>query len=368
MVPASDGPRERPRGERRRHRRPRSRDACRDPRRHGKVRRLRRRSRLGEVRVRVPVRTRRPSLPNRPVLAVRRLTSRAPARSDSLFRSTSHCISIHDAVSAEPWDVPGALRAFSCGGTSADCAMLDLGVLYPAFASTSSSPASTAAIISGFTSSTPAQSPARARAPCASTPSASPSVSVPTVVPRVARPARRSRRRTAPPEIADAPALAARSEVACSPSTSRRFRAEISEDQLTRPGVSCTQCDWVRVAGEVARAVTGADADFPDGVSELPIPADGALDEDAKWVKGKRWFRNKPGPARDDRREGFDKRAVGDRVHLRVGPRRRVRRDFPHWESPPPRASPPRRTRGGWFARSRTPAAPRARARERRVE
>ena len=61
-------PRERPRGERRRHHRPRSRDARRDPRRHGKVRRLRRRSRLGEVRVRsvpvVPNRPRRPLHPN----------------------------------------------------------------------------------------------------------------------------------------------------------------------------------------------------------------------------------------------------------------------------------------------------------------
>ena len=131
--------------------------------------------------------------------------------------------------------------------------------------------------------------------------------------------------------------------------------------------MSCTQCDWVRVAGEVARDVTDADADFPDGVSELPIPADGALDEDAKWVKGKRWFRNKPGPARDDRREGFDKRAADDGFIsvsvLGAG----FDATFPAGISSAA-ASPPRRTRGGWFARSRTPAAPRARARERRVE
>ena len=84
----------------------------------------------------------------------------------------------------------------------------------------------------------------------------------------------------------------------------------------------------MRVAGRARRGRAGADADFADGASELPIPVDGALDEDAAWVKGKRWFRNKPGPARDDRREGFDKRAVDD-GYVRCRCSGRVRDDVP---------------------------------------
>ena len=55
------------------------------------------------------------------------------------------------------------------------------------------------------------------------------------------------------------------------------------------------------------------DGAFADGVDELPIPHTGAgLDTTDTWEKGTRWFRNKPGPARDDQREGFDKKALGD--------------------------------------------------------
>ena len=118
-------------------------------------------------------------------------------------------------------------------------------------------------------------------------------------------------------EIVDAPALARalRGRV-LNVNVPALPRRDIRGVKLTRPGVSCTQADWVRVArageGEGEGEGENADADFADGASELPIPVDGALDEDAAWVKGKRWFRNKPGPARDDRREGFDKRAIDD--------------------------------------------------------
>ena len=262
--------------------------------------------------MRVPVRTRRPSLPNRPVLAVRRLTSRAPARSDSLFRSTSHCISIHDAVSAEPWDVPGALRAFSCGGTPADCAMLGLRVLYPGVRFD--------LVISGINRGDNlglhvvySGTVAGAREGAMRVDAVGIAVSLCSYSRSADYAAAAECAAELAAEIADAPALAralrGRVLTVNVPAVPRR---DIRGIKLTRPGVSCTQCDWVRVAGEVARDVTDADADFPDGASELPIPADGALDEDAKWVKGKRWFRNKPGPARDDRREGFDKRAVDD--------------------------------------------------------
>ena len=46
--------------------------------------------------------------------------------------ASSHAISIHAPVSAEPRVVPGAARAFACGGgaTPADCAMLALDVLF----------------------------------------------------------------------------------------------------------------------------------------------------------------------------------------------------------------------------------------------
>jgi len=82
--------------------------------------------------------------------------------------------------------------------------------------------------------------------------------------------------------------------------------------KLTQPGVSCTQPDWVRVAGKDFDGVIAAtDAPFGDGIVELPIPLEGALDDD-DWSKGKRWFRNKPGPPQDDRREGYDKRALDD--------------------------------------------------------
>lgn len=86
---------------------------------------------------------------------------------------------------------------------------------------------------------------------------------------------------------------------------------DIKGVKLTHPGVSCTTPDWVRVAGDVTAAAAITDAAFGDGIVELPIPLDGAL-EDADWSKGKRWFRNKPGPPRDDRREGYDKKALDD--------------------------------------------------------
>ena len=46
--------------------------------------------------------------------------------------ASSHAISIHAPISAEPRFVPGAARAFACGGgaTPADCAMLALDVLF----------------------------------------------------------------------------------------------------------------------------------------------------------------------------------------------------------------------------------------------
>ena len=46
--------------------------------------------------------------------------------------ASSHAISIHAPISAEPRAVPGAARAFACGGgaTPADCAMLALDVLF----------------------------------------------------------------------------------------------------------------------------------------------------------------------------------------------------------------------------------------------
>lgn len=94
-------------------------------------------------------------------------------------------------------------------------------------------------------------------------------------------------------------------------------REDIKGVKLTQPGVSCTQADWVRVpepepASESnAPTVPASDAAFGDGIVELPIPLGGAM-EDADWCKGKRWFRNKPGPARDDQREGYDKRAIDD--------------------------------------------------------
>jgi 5'-nucleotidase len=80
--------------------------------------------------------------------------------------------------------------------------------------------------------------------------------------------------------------------------------------------VSCTTPDWVRVAGEsppaAAAAAAATDAAFGDGIVELTIPLHGALDHVDDWCKGKRWFQNKPGPAREDRREGYDKRALDD--------------------------------------------------------
>lgn len=45
---------------------------------------------------------------------------------------TSHSISIHNAVSATPKAVPGATRAFASSGTPADCTMLGISVLYRA--------------------------------------------------------------------------------------------------------------------------------------------------------------------------------------------------------------------------------------------
>lgn len=45
---------------------------------------------------------------------------------------TSHSISIHNAVSATPKTVPGATRAFASSGTPADCTMLGISVLYRA--------------------------------------------------------------------------------------------------------------------------------------------------------------------------------------------------------------------------------------------
>ena len=74
-------------------------------------------------------------------------------------------------------------------------------------------------------------------------------------------------------------------------------KEDIKGVKLTQPGVSCTTADWVRVAGEdtaTAAAAAATDAAFGDGIVELPIPLDGAL-EDTDWCKGKRWFRNKPG-------------------------------------------------------------------------
>lgn len=96
-------------------------------------------------------------------------------------------------------------------------------------------------------------------------------------------------------------------------------RDDVKGVKLTQPGMSCTTADWVRVAGggdnneaaakDTTTAAPPSDAAFGDGIVELPVPLDGTLED---WSKGKRWFRNKPGPARDDQREGYDKRALDD--------------------------------------------------------
>lgn len=114
-------------------------------------------------------------------------------------------------------------------------------------------------------------------------------------------------------------------------------RERIEGVKLTKPGSSCTQAEWVRVPG--TRDADGNDdgsdgsdgtlnrgpdsdsdgdwrhdGDFADGVDELPIAdaGEGLVAGDDAWESGTRWFRNKPGPAKEDDREGFDKRAMRD--------------------------------------------------------
>jgi 5'-nucleotidase len=53
------------------------------------------------------------------------------AAPDTERSGAAHCISIHSPINAEPHDIPGALQAFACGGTPADCTMIGVGVLYP---------------------------------------------------------------------------------------------------------------------------------------------------------------------------------------------------------------------------------------------
>ena len=260
--------------------------------------------------MRVPV---VPFIPTRP--RPRRSPTDLPRpRFISLPRSTSHCISIHDAVSAEPWDVPGARRAFSCGGTPADCAMLGLRVLYPGVRFD--------LVISGINRGDNAGlhvvysgTVAGAREGAMRVDAVGIAVSLCSYSRSADYAAAAECAAELAAEIVDAPALARalRGRV-LNVNVPALPRRDIRGVKLTRPGVSCTQADWVRVAraGEGEGEGADADADFADGASELPIPVDGALDEDAAWVKGKRWFRNKPGPARDDRREGFDKRAIDD--------------------------------------------------------
>ena len=104
-------------------------------------------------------------------------------------------------------------------------------------------------------------------------------------------------------------------------------RTHIKGVKLTTPGLSCTQSEWVRVPGtgeEEEDETRGPDSDsdgdwrhdgaFADGVEEIPIPdaREGLAGGDDAWESGTRWFRNKPGPAREDNREGFDKRAMRD--------------------------------------------------------
>ena len=117
-------------------------------------------------------------------------------------------------------------------------------------------------------------------------------------------------------------------------------RTHIKGVKLTTPGVSCTQAEWVRVPGTRGDScddanddeTRGPDSDsdgdwrhdgaFADGVDELPIadageglvgtPGTPGGTDDGAWESGTRWFRNKPGPAREDDREGYDKRAMKD--------------------------------------------------------
>mmetsp|Transcript_9925 Transcript_9925/g.27641 ORF Transcript_9925/g.27641 Transcript_9925/m.27641 type:complete len:339 (-) Transcript_9925:127-1143(-) len=242
---------------------------------------------------------------------------------DKEMSATSHSISIHNAVSATPKTVPGATRAFASSGTPADCTMLGISVLYRAKRFDY--------IVSGVNRGDNlglhvvySGTVAGAREGAMRTGAVGVAVSLDSY----SRSADYSEAARFTAELVsavhDTPGLTETLRgVVLNVNVPNLPKDAIRGVKLTKPGVSCTQAEWVRVPGDESPNGKGPDSDsdgdwrhdgaFADGVDELPIPHTGAgLDTNDTWEKGTRWFRNKPGPARDDQREGFDKKALGD--------------------------------------------------------
>jgi len=244
---------------------------------------------------------------------------------------TSHGISIHAPISAEPWDVPGAVRAFAVGGTPADCALVATRVLFRnvPFALVLSGinrgdNAGLHVVYSG-TLAGAREGAMRGGGDAIDGGEEGGAVGIAISLASYKRDADYAFAARFAADLA----LAA---VARVPGFIDAMRGNVLNVNVpaipagaikgvkrTVPGKSCTQPDWIRVPPPAA-----ADADYTsEGGKKSSTTlarvdddaSDRAADDDAAsggWIKGKRWFRNMPGAAACDRTEGTDWRAVDD--------------------------------------------------------
>ena len=244
---------------------------------------------------------------------------------------TSHGISIHAPISAEPWDVPGAVRAFAVGGTPADCALVATRVLFRnvPFALVLSGinrgdNAGLHVVYSG-TLAGAREGAMRGGGDAIDGGEEGGAVGIAISLASYKRDADYAFAARFAADLA----LAA---VARVPGFIDAMRGNVLNVNVpaipagaikgvkrTVPGKSCTQPDWIRVPPPAA-----ADADYTSEGEKKNSPtlarvdddaSDRAADDDAAsggWIKGKRWFRNMPGAAACDRTEGTDWRAVDD--------------------------------------------------------
>jgi 5'-nucleotidase len=249
--------------------------------------------------------------------------------------ASSHAISIHAPVSAEPRVVPGAARAFACGGgaTPADCAMLALDVLFADDGDARAFDVVVSGVNRGencgrhvvYSGTVAAAREGAMRADA---------VGVAVSLDSYARDASYDHAAATCARIVEAillgeddgatlRALRGKTLNVNVPATARECR----QTRATAVGASCTRARWVPVpdpAGVVAKHAKGYEkrkrhASVTVGAVEAPrkdASVDGELEPTPStrnikgWRAGTRWFRNRPGSITRDGTVGTDRCAL----------------------------------------------------------